>query len=502
MQCPKCAFEAGEAAACPRCGIVFGRLRPTRPRAEPVRPEPEEARSGISRAGLGLAILGAVVGGYLLRRPVPAPPTTPPAPGAATLEDRAALPAPPAARPFVAPPSAPPEALEPANEEGVSPEDIRAANALVDRLNARARLGDADLSVAEDLAARYRDNDHVATLLESTLLTLASQDRDRRDYASAATRTRRASAARPSSVAPRSFLLAVLLDSADWAGAEAAARDLLALSPSDADAHYGLGYALFRQDRNREAAEALQASLALRERLEARALLDRLLKGRRDEQGMTEQQLAHFHVRYDGDAHEDVGREVLRGLERHYATLALALDHQPGAPIAVILFSREQYFDASGAPAWSGGVYDTLDGRIRIPIGGLTAALAAEVDSTLIHELTHAFAFDMSRGLAPRDVQEGLAQYMEGKRAASYASPAQLRALAVGRASGVGAFYLGALAFVEHLVAARGMGGVKDLLRAMAETGNVDEAFRRVHGRDHAAAQADWREVFRRRYGA
>ena len=46
---------------------------------------------------------------------------------------------------------------------------------------------------------------------------------------------------------------------------------------------------------------------------------------------MTEQQLAHFHVRYDGAAHEGVGREILRVLERHYATLSGTLDHQPAS---------------------------------------------------------------------------------------------------------------------------------------------------------------------------
>ena len=89
---------------------------------------------------------------------------------------------------------------------------------------------------------------------------------------------------------------------------------------------------------------------------------------------MTEQQLSHFHVRYDGDAHEDVGREILRALERHYATLAGALDHQPPAdhPGDPLLASRPTTTPA-GAPAWSGGVFDHLDGRIRVPIGGLDA---------------------------------------------------------------------------------------------------------------------------------
>jgi hypothetical protein len=37
---------------------------------------------------------------------------------------------------------------------------------------------------------------------------------------------------------------------------------------------------------------------------------------------MAERRLSHFNVRYDGGEHEAVGREILRALEQHYATLA------------------------------------------------------------------------------------------------------------------------------------------------------------------------------------
>jgi hypothetical protein len=217
---------------------------------------------------------------------------------------------------------------------------------------------------------------------------------------------------------------------------------------------------------------------------------------------MTEQQLSHFHVRYDGEAHESVGREILRALERHYATLASALDHQPQATIPVILFTRQGYYDASGAPAWAGGTYDGIDGRIRIPIGGLGAGLTPDIDTTLIHELTHAFVADRTRGIAPRDVHEGLAQYMEGKRVASELNAEQLGWLADGRIPGVMGFYLGALSFVEYLVSHRGMGGMNELLQGMGETGSIDEAFKRVHGQTHRAAQQAWRQRLRQQYGS
>ncbi len=390
--------------------------------------------------------------------------------------------------------------VEPAT--GVPEADLSAAERLAGRLQARMSLSPADLSAAEDLFARYPGQDPLRRLLEGVLVSVSVQERKERRFDQSLAHLRRAVGISADNPKLRAALVDLLLETSDWAGAEAAAREWLAIAPRDPEALRGLAFALMRQDRNREAEEAVRAALDIREDPASRALLARLQAGMVSEQGMKEQQLAYFHVRYDGQAHEDVGREILRALERHRATLVRTFDHQPGATIPVILFSSQSYYDSTGAPAWAGGHFDSLDGRIRIPIGGLTSALTPDMDGTLIHELTHAFVNDRTRGMAPRDLHEGLAQFMEGKRAASILSPAQLQALAGGRAVGMGGFYVEALSFVEFLVAERGQGGINDLLRIMAETGSVDEAYARVYGRDVQASRRAWRERLRLQYGA
>jgi hypothetical protein len=147
-------------------------------------------------------------------------------------------------------------------------------------------------------------------------------------------------------------------------------------------------------------------------------------------------------------------------------------------------------------------VYDNVDGRIRIPIGGLTASLTPDIDGVLIHEVTHAFIADRSRGLAPREIHEGLAQYMEGKRIASLLDAEQLKGLADGRGRGVYAFYMQALSLVEYLMSVRGQGGMNDLLKVMGQTGDVNEAFRRVYGQDYPGTQRAWTARFRQQYGS
>ncbi len=357
------------------------------------------------------------------------------------------------------------------------------------------------MALAEGLRARHPLEPALTELLVSTLFSAAEQDRYAHNLPAAIAAVRRA-VALDRSVPARTYLMHLLLEDSDWAGAEAAAREALVAAPQNGELLEGLAFALYRQDRSKEAAEVLRHALEVRPTDAARSLLARIEKGLADEQGMREQHLSHFNVRYDGDAHEEVGREILRVLERHYATLTGTFDQQPAATVAVILFTRQGYYNASGAPAWSGGVFDQTDGRIRIPVGGLTSSLTPEMDGVLLHELTHAFIHDMGHGVAPRELHEGVAQYMEGKRTASMLTAAQMTALADGRLGGVGGFYLGALSFTEYLMALRGQGGLNDLLRAMATTGSADDAFRQVYGHDVQGTTQAWHDRIRLQNGS
>ena len=351
-----------------------------------------------------------------MARRTPKPPESlapSPSPVAQESPTEAATPLPlPVAIPIPSPP--PPEAFRPA--PAMPDADAQTLVLLAGRLQAQARISEPDLEAGEALLRRHPGEPAAPALLEALLVAAANQDRVGRQPEKAALRFRRAIEVRSEDVAPRAGLVSALLEASDWPGAETAARDLLSREPQHPEAWRALGFALMRQDRNREALEALRASLEAREDPATRVLFERVQKAQGDERGMTEQRLAHFNVRYDGEIHEDVGREILRALERHYATLARTFDHEPATTIPVVLFSQQSYFDATGAPFWSGGQYSHFNGRVSIPIGGLSAALTPTLDEVLIHEVGHAFIGDLSRGVAPRDIHEGLAQYLEGKR--------------------------------------------------------------------------------------
>lgn len=501
MDCPRCGQANVAREACPHCGIVFAKLRVQRqrPRAGAPRPVPRQPPAPRTTLALllgGVSLAALAILAWQGSSPTPRAPRsavaaqTKPAP-AATAE-----PSPSPARKLQADPG--PSFPSPR----LSLEDRARLGELIERVNRRSPLSERDLRDAEGIQARNPDEQDARDLLGAVLLAAGAREAQARHLDAALGHLRRAVTLLPSRPEARLALLQVLHDSGDWAGAEAAARELLALAPHDPDVLERLAFALFRQDRNREAAERLREALELRPTTFARSLLDRIEKTNADERGMTEQQLSHFNVRYDGDAHEDVGREILRVLERHYATLASTLDHQPATTIPVILFSRQQYYDASGAPSWSAGVYEPIDGRIRVPIKGLSASLTPELERTLIHEVAHAFLADRTRGLCPREIHEGFAQYMEGKRISDELAPEQLKALADGRIPGVAGFYMQALCFVEYLLGARGQGGINDLLREMGETADVDEAFRRVYGADSRAMRGAWLARLRQQHGS
>ncbi len=501
MICPRCGPPEVDEPSCPRCGVVFAKLssRARPPLPSVAAPEaPAESQGGGQGWIVALLVALAMAGtaGFWLRAPRPRHATA-----TATLP----IPAPPAAT--EAPLDAPPPATTPitlpplhVDTASIPPVDRQAATDLAARLD-RHQTSAADVDAAEGLVARYPNEPGLRLMLSAALIELAKSEQRQRQTAAAASHFGRAIALDPRSLAARLLLLRLELDVLDWAAAETAAREALSLDAANMEALEGLAFALFRQDRGREAADVLRRAMELGGSAGVRALLARIEKNSLDEKGMTEQRLAHFHVRYDGDTHEDVGRAILSVLERHWATLARTFDDEPTATIPVILFSREQYYDASGAPSWSGGVFDNVDGRIRVPIGGLSESLPSDLDSVLLHEVTHAFINDVTRGTAPRDLHEGLAQYMEGKRIDRMLTPQQMQALAQGRAQGVGGVYLEALSFVEYLQRAGGQSAINELLRGLGETGNLDEAYRRAFGDDYRTVRQRWLETRWRQFG-
>jgi tetratricopeptide (TPR) repeat protein len=117
----------------------------------------------------------------------------------------------------------------------------------------------------------------------------------------------------------------------------------------------------------------------------------------------------HFTVSFEGPQEEALAAKALESLERAYFRIGDVFATYPNEPIAVVLYTGEQFRDITRSPAWAAGAFD---GTIRVPMRGALGK-DAELDRIMAHEFTHA----LIRGLAPRGVptwlNEGLAAALE-----------------------------------------------------------------------------------------
>ena len=140
-----------------------------------------------------------------------------------------------------------------------------------------------------------------------------------------------------------------------------------------------------------------------------------LEKAQRDlnvENSFREGRSAHFDLHYYGEAAPELARDVLRILESDFEGISAALNFTPKQPISVTLYTNQLFQDITRAPSWAGALND---GRIRVPVQGLTS-VTQELARVLKHELTHSFINEKTHGRCPTWLNEGIAQWMEGKR--------------------------------------------------------------------------------------
>jgi hypothetical protein len=148
-------------------------------------------------------------------------------------------------------------------------------------------------------------------------------------------------------------------------------------------------------------------------------LLGKVKQDRNAEGDFREGGSYHFVLRYHGGASHQLANEMIHTLEDQFRSLSAELRYTPPEPIAVILYTREAFRDVTRAPGWSSAVND---GRIRVPVQGVET-VSPELARILKHELTHSFVFQKTAGRCPTWLNEGVAQWMEGRRSGTDAGP-------------------------------------------------------------------------------
>jgi hypothetical protein len=513
--CPRCGFTEPGPVECPQCGVLFARLKPARPAPAVDRAASYDAARRRFTWVDGALLVALASAAFMFwshssqppaargtapesEAPPPSSPTPGPAPRAAADPAQGSVPGlTPAAWPE--PPaentaSGAAAVVDPSSASisgALSPEERVAVGRLLDASH-RGEIDSAHIDEAEDLFARHPDEPPVRQALERLLAAAAVRSRQQGRSADAIRYLERAAEVQPEARGHWSTLIDMYEASASFRDAERTARRALSALPEDASLHVALAKTLVKQNRDDEAAEVLRRFLSRRDDPAARTMLAQLERETGAARGMTRRSSSHFSLSFDGEANDALGREVLKVLEEKHTMLARILGFEPGIEVPVVLYPREAFRSVSQASKWAGGYYSHFDGRIRIGTRDLSAGFVPlDLERTLTHELTHAFVHRRTQGLVPRDINEGLAQYLSGARL-GYRLEASRAQAQDGRIK-VDDFYDSALSFVEYLLGRYGQSAMNELLEQIGKTGDVDQAFRRAYSRQtYGETRQEW----------
>jgi tetratricopeptide (TPR) repeat protein len=262
--------------------------------------------------------------------------------------------------------------------------------------------------------------------------------------------------------------------------------------PEDSDLLALQGDLLYGQEKPQEALIAWQKAETLRPDPALRKRIEKLQRELTVEDGYRRSEAAHFTLKYDGArTGADLETAILDYLESEFWDLARRFDYQPGPPIVVIVYPERQFHEATLAESNVAGLYD---GKIRVPIGGLRQ-LHDGARRVLLHELAHAFVAGKTRFTAPRWLQEGIAQMVEGSTTNSGTGGALARSYRgiEDKSQWAREFsYPSALSFVEFIVEREGFYRLVDVLEEMGGGADVETAFRTVTRSTLADLRDEW----------
>ena len=293
-------------------------------------------------------------------------------------------------------------------------------------------------------------------------------------------------------------------------------------APDNADVAKLAGWSYYGLNKLDQAVAEWKRALALRPDREVQAALEKALQDKQEEESYRENESSHFKLRYNGAAEPALARDVLRTLEMHFSAIESELSFTPPESIGVILYTQEAFTDITRAPSWAGALND---GRIRVPVQGLTA-VDQDLSRSLKHELTHSFISQKTHaacmGLkescairAPTWIQEGMAQWMEGQRSGENASVliqdyASRQELPLGQLEGdwtrmksdVARYaYAWALANVEYIAQKDGMSDINRILDHIGAGMSTEAALKEVLHSDYNDLMQSTAEYLKKTYG-
>jgi Peptidase MA superfamily len=293
-----------------------------------------------------------------------------------------------------------------------------------------------------------------------------------------------------------------------------AASDLLEraqrIDPDSAEAAKLAGWAYYGLNRAADAVTQWKRAMQLKPDEETRKALEKAERDAQEEAEYHEGETPHFRLKYNGAAAPELAAAVLKTLESEFDEISATLNYVPPEPIGVILYTNQTFMDITRAPSWSGALND---GRLRIPVEGL-ASMTNELARVLKHELTHSFVAQKTGGRCPVWLQEGIAQYMEGKRSrvnagtlsAAYEQHMEISLLSYESSwltlpkDAASNAYAWSLAVVETMMTENSVDDLERILDRIAAGSSTEDAIHAVLHEDYSELMLSTAQFLRKAY--
>lgn len=329
------------------------------------------------------------------------------------------------------------------------------------------------------------------------------------DVGSAITQYRQALEVSPQNLGLLMNLSVLYLHQSQFSAAIETLEQARRVSPDSADVAKLEGWAYYGANKLDQAVAQWKRAQAIRPDPDVAEALEKAERDKSEEESYREGETAHFALKYSGGATPELARDILRALEDDFNDIESQLDYTPPEQIGVILYTDQAFADITRAPGWVGALND---GRIRIPVQGLSS-VTPDLSHVLKHELTHSFVGQKTHQRAPTWLQEGIAQYMEGRRsdssaaallqAASQEAPsfAAMEGSWMNLSGDSAAFaYAWSLAAVESIIDAGGTSDISRLLDRVANAPSTEAALEDTLHEDYSDLSRQTIEYLQRRY--
>lgn len=337
--------------------------------------------------------------------------------------------------------------------------------------------------------------------------SLANEYGIKKEFRPAIPYLERAIAVDPENASPRTQLGSYYLNLGDVNAAISQLEEAIRIKPGDLPAHEMLGQAYY-MDNDLSSARA-QWDYVLEMDPNRSDLKERYAKAFREESveyDFNRWKSRHFRISYPPGVVAAVRSNVSSILDRAYIDIGRALGGVfPEPPIYVVLYSAEQFAEATQMDGHVGAVYD---GKIRSPLTDAQGAWLPqeELRRRLVHEYVHVVVRSIAGDKAPWWLNEGLAEALSkpldendiARLREIYGSGAFYSLAQLGGSQVVskdqGALrvaYLQSHATVDMLWERFGRAKMMTLLRSLSSGVAMEEALGAAYRRDYAALEVD-----------